>query len=155
MNDTQITLTGWIGGSLDVGSIMTASVALGIAVDDTFHYLIWFTRGRNRGLSQAEAVQLAYKKCGPAMTQTTLICGCGLVVFLLSGFAPAFSARRDRPQADRLVVLGEPDIRMGDARIEWSDGGIVRDSAALEAEIDERIAQYIAAHGGNTPMQGS
>jgi flagellar assembly protein FliH len=55
----------------------------------------------------------------------------------------------------RLVVLGEPDIRMGDARIEWSDGGIVRDSTALEAEIDERIAQYIAAHGGNTPMQGS
>ena len=54
----------------------------------------------------------------------------------------------------RLVVLGEPDIRLGDARIEWSDGGIVRDSAALEAEIDERIAQFIAARGGNTRSEG-
>lgn len=54
----------------------------------------------------------------------------------------------------RLVVLGEPDIQPGDARIEWSDGGIVRDSAALEAEIDERIARFIAAAGGNTPSQG-
>ena len=54
----------------------------------------------------------------------------------------------------RLVVLGEPDIRLGDARIEWSDGGIVRDSAALETQIDERIAQFIAARGGNTSSQG-
>jgi flagellar assembly protein FliH len=54
----------------------------------------------------------------------------------------------------RLVVLGEPDIRLGDARIEWSDGGIIRDTAALEAEIDQRIAQYIAAHGGSSHAQG-
>ena len=54
----------------------------------------------------------------------------------------------------RLVVLGEPDIRLVDARIEWYDGGIVRDSAALETQIDERIAQFIAARGGNTSSQG-
>jgi flagellar assembly protein FliH len=54
----------------------------------------------------------------------------------------------------RLVVLGEPDIRLGDARIEWSDGGIVRDSAALEAEIDERIAQFIAARGATIRSEG-
>ncbi|MBL8597280.1 MAG: hypothetical protein JNL14_06045 [Devosia sp.] len=46
----------------------------------------------------------------------------------------------------RLVVLGEPDIRLGDARLEWVDGGIVRDSTELEAQIEQRIAQYIAAH---------
>lgn len=57
----------------------------------------------------------------------------------------------------RLVVLGEPDIRMGDARLEWADGGIVRDSAELDAEIDRRIAQFIAAargahvHSGGQP----
>ncbi len=54
----------------------------------------------------------------------------------------------------RLVVLGEPDIGLGDARLEWADGGIVRDSAALEAEIDRRIAQYIAAQSGNAPSGG-
>jgi flagellar assembly protein FliH len=50
----------------------------------------------------------------------------------------------------RLVVLGEPDITLGDARLEWVDGGIVRDSTELETQIDRRIAQYLAAHGGNT-----
>lgn len=48
----------------------------------------------------------------------------------------------------RLVVLGDPDRDMSDARIEWADGGIVRDQAALEAEIDQRITQFIAARRG-------
>ncbi|MEQ8787766.1 MAG: MMPL family transporter [Pirellulaceae bacterium] len=80
---------GWLGMSLDVGSIMTASVALGIAVDDTFHFLVWYSRGRRSGLSQRDAVFQSYRHCGVAMTQTSLICGCGLLVFLLSEFSPA------------------------------------------------------------------
>jgi len=36
----------------------------------------------------------------------------------------------------RLVVLGDPDARPGDARIEWADGGIVVD----REEISRRIA---------------
>jgi predicted RND superfamily exporter protein len=80
---------GWLGMSLDVGSIMTASVALGIAVDDTFHFLVWFGRGRRAGLSQRDAVFDAYRHCAVAMSQTSLICGCGLLVFLLSEFSPA------------------------------------------------------------------
>jgi hypothetical protein len=80
---------GWLGLSLDIGSLMTASVALGIAVDDTFHFLVWYQRGRRLGCSQRESVLHAYRHCGLAMTQTTLICGCGLLVFLLSEFSPA------------------------------------------------------------------
>jgi flagellar assembly protein FliH len=49
----------------------------------------------------------------------------------------------------RLVVLGDPDHGPGDARIEWVDGGVARDRAVLEAEIDRRVATYIAAHGGS------
>ena len=47
----------------------------------------------------------------------------------------------------RLVVLGDSDIAIGDARIEWADGGVVRDIRKLSAEIDARIAQYFAARG--------
>lgn len=47
----------------------------------------------------------------------------------------------------RLVVLGDPDIAIGDARIEWADGGVVRDIRKLSAEIDARIATYFAARG--------
>ena len=80
---------GWLAVSLDIGSVMTVSVALGIAVDDTFHYLIWFRRGRVRGLSQVESVRWAYQNCGAAMVQTSLICGLSMLVFALSGFVPA------------------------------------------------------------------
>jgi flagellar assembly protein FliH len=47
--------------------------------------------------------------------------------------------------AGRLVVMGEPDIRLGDGRLEWVDGGLVRDADRLDAEINETIAAYLAA----------
>jgi flagellar assembly protein FliH len=45
----------------------------------------------------------------------------------------------------RLVVLAEPDIGPGDCRIEWADGGLVRDRAGTEAAIAEAVGRYIAA----------
>ncbi|MGN6100024.1 MAG: FliH/SctL family protein [Devosia sp.] len=48
----------------------------------------------------------------------------------------------------RLVVLGEPDIAPGDGRIEWADGGLIRDQAAISADIDRRIAAYLEARRG-------
>jgi len=45
----------------------------------------------------------------------------------------------------RLVVLAEPDLAPGDCRIEWADGGRVRERAAIEATISELVARYIAA----------
>lgn len=54
--------------------------------------------------------------------------------------------------AGRLVVMGDPEIVPGDARIEWADGGIVRDVNKLSAEIDARIAEYFAAHGIDAPI---
>lgn len=49
--------------------------------------------------------------------------------------------------AGRLVVLGDPEQRPGDGRIEWVDGGLVRDRASVEADIDSRIAAFLAAKG--------
>jgi predicted RND superfamily exporter protein len=68
--------------------MMTATAAMGIAVDDTLHYLTWYRRGLSGGKSRHEAVLFAYERCGTAMIQTTLICGFGLVVFALSPFGP-------------------------------------------------------------------
>ncbi len=45
----------------------------------------------------------------------------------------------------KLVVLAEPGIAPGDCRIEWADGGIVRDRAATEAAIDDTVGRYVAA----------
>ncbi|EJW13179.1 FlbE protein [Rhodovulum sp. PH10] len=48
----------------------------------------------------------------------------------------------------RLVVLGEAEIAPGDCRIEWADGGIVRDHAAVEAAIADAVARWIAERTG-------
>jgi len=82
-------LLGWNGQSIDIGSVMTASVALGIAVDGTFHFLKWFIHATKQGASQAAAISSAFHHCGSALIQTTLICACGLLVYSWSDFLPA------------------------------------------------------------------
>ncbi|MDY0165130.1 MAG: MMPL family transporter [Thermoguttaceae bacterium] len=79
---------GWMGILVDVGSMMTASVALGVAVDDTIHYLTWFRRGLDQGLDRRNAILAAYERCATAMTQTTFISGLGLAAFAFSTFTP-------------------------------------------------------------------
>lgn len=52
----------------------------------------------------------------------------------------------------RLVVLAEPDIAPGDCRIEWADGGIVRNSAAVAAAIEAAVARYVGARTEPAPI---
>jgi uncharacterized protein len=79
---------GHYGTLVDIGTMMTASVAMGVAVDDTIHFLTWFRQHIDQGLSRVEAVIETYRRVGPAMTQTTIVGGLGLFVFALSTFTP-------------------------------------------------------------------
>lgn len=79
---------GHLGRLVDIGSMMTASVAMGVAVDDTIHFLNWFRQGIARGMDRNDSIRLAYKKVASAMTQTTLIGGLGLSAFAFSTFMP-------------------------------------------------------------------
>jgi flagellar assembly protein FliH len=45
----------------------------------------------------------------------------------------------------RLVILAEPEIASGDCRIEWADGGVVLERAAIEAKINELVGRYVAS----------
>ena len=45
----------------------------------------------------------------------------------------------------RLVILAEPGIATGDCRIEWADGGVVLERAAVEAKISELVGRYMAS----------
>jgi flagellar assembly protein FliH len=45
----------------------------------------------------------------------------------------------------RLVVLGEADIALGDCRIEWADGGVIRNRADIASAIDDLVGRYTAA----------
>jgi predicted RND superfamily exporter protein len=79
---------GYLAISVDIGTMMTASVAMGVAVDDTIHFLTWFRDSIAAGRSRQEAILEAYRRCAPAMSQTTLIGGLGLAVFAFSTFTP-------------------------------------------------------------------
>ncbi len=89
---------GHLGYTLDVASLMTASVALGIAVDDTLHFMLWWKHAGSA--SGAEGVQSgkvstlgdpieqAMRYSGTAMTQTSFILGLSIVLYAFCGFLP-------------------------------------------------------------------
>ncbi len=81
-------IMGHAGRLIDIGTMMTASVAMGVAVDDTIHFLSWFRSYLDKGMNRVEAVIETYRRVGPAMTQTTIVGGLGLFVFALSTFTP-------------------------------------------------------------------
>ncbi|TWT66196.1 efflux RND transporter permease subunit [Allorhodopirellula solitaria] len=81
-------MMGLAGIAVDIGTMMTASVAMGVAVDDTIHFLTWYRQFLEEGKSRCAAVIETYRKVGPAMTQTTIVGGLGLFVFALSTFTP-------------------------------------------------------------------
>ena len=47
----------------------------------------------------------------------------------------------------RLVILAEPEIDTGDCKIEWADGGVVLERAAIEVKINELVGRYMASRG--------
>jgi predicted RND superfamily exporter protein len=81
---------GWMGIVVDIGSVMTPCVALGVTIDDVIHFVLSFRRGIERGLPAAAAVELAYGGCARAMVQSWGVIGLGLSAFALSSFIPTF-----------------------------------------------------------------
>jgi predicted RND superfamily exporter protein len=79
---------GWLDQSLDVASLMTASVALGIAVDDTLHFMLWCRERIRAGDSQSAAIEDAMRHCGTAMAQTSIACGVAMFLYAFCGFLP-------------------------------------------------------------------
>jgi len=73
-------LISWAGIPVDIGTMITASVALGIAIDGTLHLLTWFRDGLRDGMSREDAIALGLAHCGPAMWQTSAAIGFGLLM---------------------------------------------------------------------------
>ncbi|MDX1944961.1 MAG: hypothetical protein SFU86_06105, partial [Pirellulaceae bacterium] len=78
------------GVVVDIGSVMTPCVALGVTVDDVIHFILWFRRGIASGRSVEDSVRLAYGGCARAMYQSWGVIGLGLSAFALSTFVPTF-----------------------------------------------------------------
>ncbi|MEX2093585.1 MAG: MMPL family transporter, partial [Pirellulales bacterium] len=79
---------GWLGINVDIGSMMSASIALGVAVDDTIHFLTWYRGDLDRLRDRRAAIRSAYRHCAPPTLQAAMISGLSLSVFVLSTFTP-------------------------------------------------------------------
>jgi predicted RND superfamily exporter protein len=73
---------------LDIGTVLVASVALGIAVDDTIHILANYMRMRRAGHSRNDSIKETLVDTAPALIGTTAILAAGFGVFALGSFMP-------------------------------------------------------------------
>lgn len=75
------------GLSLDAATVMVASIALGIAVDDTVHLLVALQE-ENPGRSRRETIIRALERVGPALVLTTAAACIGFFALMTSAFVP-------------------------------------------------------------------
>ncbi|WP_019571972.1 RND family transporter [Thioalkalivibrio sp. ALMg3] len=81
-------LMGLLGIWLDMATAMIASVAIGIAVDDTIHILHNYRRRRGRGSPVAWALARSFRRSGRAITATTIVLVAQFLLLALSDFQP-------------------------------------------------------------------
>jgi uncharacterized protein len=81
-------LMGWLDISLNVATVMVASVALGIVDDDTIHFIGRFRREASHGASTSQAIELATMHEGRASLTTAIINSLGYGIMLFSSYKP-------------------------------------------------------------------
>lgn len=78
----------WMGYHLDIAGILTASIAMGIAVNDTLHFVNWYARRLQEGDSREVAIADTLTSCAGAMFHTMLISCCSMLPFMFAQFNP-------------------------------------------------------------------
>lgn len=77
---------GIAGLELQITTIFVFPIALGLAVDDTIHFLARYQEALNKGCSIPEAIKDTFTGAGKAICFTTLLLGLGFAVVLFSNF---------------------------------------------------------------------
>jgi len=81
-------MLGWCDIPVDIGMMMTASIALGIAVDGTFHFLVRYREQYQRNPDSRSAAQSALLAVGNPVCTAALIAATGMLALTLSDFYP-------------------------------------------------------------------
>ena len=78
---------GWMvatGQPLDIVAVCALTICLGIAVDDTIHFLSRYRFELDQGLGKTEAIRSAFAEVGTGMIMTTIVLVAGFSSVLLS-----------------------------------------------------------------------
>ena len=81
-------IMGWLGIWLDMATAMIASVAVGIAIDDTIHIYHGFIHRVKKGIDPVFALARTYHQAGRAVMTTTIILCSQFLLLLASAFVP-------------------------------------------------------------------
>jgi predicted RND superfamily exporter protein len=81
-------LMGWLGISLNVATVMVASVALGIVDDDTIHFINRFRREAAAGRGTEHAIEAATMHEGRASLTTAIVNSLGYGIMIFSAYKP-------------------------------------------------------------------
>jgi predicted RND superfamily exporter protein len=79
---------GYLDISMNIATVMVASVALGVVDDDTIHFINRYRHEISDGASTDEAIERATVHEGRASLTTALINSCGFAVLFLSEYKP-------------------------------------------------------------------
>lgn len=75
---------GWTGIPLDMYTLLIGSIALGLVVDDTIHFMYNFRRYFQQTNDVSSAVKKTLQTSGMAMLITTIVLSCGAFIFMIS-----------------------------------------------------------------------
>jgi len=81
-------LMGWLGIELSVATSLIASIAIGLAVDDTIHYLVRYNFEFKKDLDKDRALRDTIYGVGRPIIFTTLAISLGFSVLIFSHFKP-------------------------------------------------------------------
>ena len=82
-------LMGWLRIPLDIMTITIAAICIGIAVDDTIHYVHRFTEEFSKDGDYWASVKRSHNSIGRAMYYTTITITLGFSILALSNFIPS------------------------------------------------------------------
>jgi len=83
-----IGMMGWLGLTIDMGVAIAGAIIIGVAVDDTIHFLVKYFDARKRGLSMPETFDEVLHYAGRAILFTTVVLSLSFSMFVFSTFTP-------------------------------------------------------------------
>ena len=79
---------GWLGMTIDMGVAISGAIIIGVAVDDTIHFLVKYREARKRGDDMQTSLEYVMQYAGSAIIFTTIILSTAFLVFSFSQFLP-------------------------------------------------------------------
>ncbi len=112
---------GWLGITIDIGVAISGAIIIGVAVDDTIHFLVKYREARRRGENLEDSLTYVMQYAGSAIIFTTIILSSAFMIFVFSNFLP--NVNFGFVTAVALIIAVLVDLLMLPAVLSYFDKG--------------------------------